>query len=232
LATGSGFRLEIFSKNWQAFFETYQGYRDQATRKTLENFKNGKGPQDSGSPSSDLGGAVRIAPRGYCYRGDRQGLVAASRAQTAMTPNHPHVIDSAEFLARVALKALGKIPPKKAIESVADENFNRAPFDRWVAEGLKSAGKETRAAISGFGQMCEVGAAFPSVIHLLVRYEENLKEALMQNVMAGGDSAARGMAAGMILGAYLGTEAIPADWLADLKSREAIMRALDRIDRL
>ena len=78
--------------------------------------------------------------------------------------------------------------------------------------------------------MCETGAAFPAVIHFLARYEDNLKEALVENVMAGGDSAARGMVTGMILGAHLGMNAIPADWLADLKNREAIMRVLDRID--
>ena len=56
LAGGSGFTLEAFSRNWQDFLKTYQGYKDQATRKTLENFQSGKGPRESGSPSSDLGG--------------------------------------------------------------------------------------------------------------------------------------------------------------------------------
>lgn len=231
LAGTSGFNLEDFAQNWQTFLKTYQGYKDQATRKTIENFKTGKGPYDSGSTSSDLGGSVRISPLVYRYRDDMDGLVAASRTQAAMTHNHPHVIDSAEFLARVAVKVLHNTPPEIAIKSVVDKNFNKAPFNQWVSAGLNSAGMETRAAISGFGQMCEVGAAFPSVIHLLVRYEDHLKEALVENVMAGGDSAARGMAVGMILGAYLGMEAIPADWLADLKSREAIMRALDQLDR-
>jgi ADP-ribosylglycohydrolase len=230
LAGSSGFNLDDFARTWQDFFKAYQGYMDQATRKTLENFKNGKGPQESGSSSSDLGGAARISPLVYLYRDDMDGLVAASRIQTAMTHNHPHVIDSAEFFTRVALKVLHKTSPKTAIESVVDENFNKAPFNQWVSDGLASAKMETRPAISGFGQMCEIGAAFPAVIHLLTRYEENLKEALVENVMAGGDSAARGMVAGMILGAYLGMDAIPADWRADLKDREAIMRALDRID--
>jgi len=80
--------------------------------------------------------------------------------------------------------------------------------------------------------MCEIGAAFPSVIHLLARYENDLKEALVENVMAGGDSAARGMAVGMILGAHLGMDAIPVDWLADLKSRPVILQRLDQLDRV
>lgn len=231
LAGGSGFNLEDFAQSWQDFFKTYQGYMDQATRKTLENFQKGKGPRESGSHSSDLGGAARISPLVYLYRDDLEGLVAASRAQTAMTHNQPQVIDSAEFFARVAAKVLHRTPPKTAVKSVVDENFNKAPYNQWVSEGFASANMETRAAISGFGQICEIGAAFPAVIHLLARYEDNLKEALVENVMAGGDSAARGMVTGMLLGAYLGMEAIPADWLADLKNRETIMRGLDRIDQ-
>jgi len=230
LAGNSGFNLEDFARAWQDFFKSYKGYIDKATRNTLENFQSGKGPRESGSPSSELGGAARISPLVYLYRDDMDGLVAASRAQTAMTHNNPYVIDSAEFFARVASKVLHGPPPGTAIKSVVDEHFNKAPYNQWVSEGLASAKMETRKAISGFGQMCDTGAAFPAVIHLLARYEDNLKEALVENVMAGGDSAARGMVTGMILGAYLGMEAIPADWLADLKNREAIMGMLDRIN--
>jgi len=230
LAESSVFKPDAFARNWQDFFKTYQGYVDQATRKTLENIRNGKGPLESGSSSSDLGGAARISPLVFLYRDDPDGFAAATRAQTAMTHNHSHVIDSAEFFARIAAKVLHRTPPGTAIQSVLAENFNRDPFKQWVSDGVASAGRETRVAISGFGQMCEIGAAFPAVIHLLTRYQDNLKEALVENAMAGGDSAARGMIAGMILGAYQGMDAIPADWLADLKCRETVKQMLDQLD--
>jgi len=56
-----------------------------------------------------------------------------------------------------------------------------------------------------------------------------LKEALVQSVMAGGDSAARCMTAGMVLGAHLGWEALPEEWVSGLRKRERIMELLDKI---
>ena len=77
--------------------------------------------------------------------------------------------------------------------------------------------------------MCDTAAALPGVIHLSTTYENDLETALVENVMAGGDSAARGMAIGMILGAHLGNEAIPANWLRDMKSTDRITELLAAI---
>lgn len=67
-----------------------------------------------------------------------------------------------------------------------------------------------------------------AVIHLIVKYENNLKEALTENVMAGGDSAARGLLAGMILDAHLGPDAVPEVWLSQLKRHPQIDCLLKR----
>ena len=39
------------------------------------------------------------------------------------------------------------------------------------------------------------------MIHLICKYEDNLQEGLIENAMAGGDSAARGLVIGAVLGA-------------------------------
>jgi ADP-ribosylglycohydrolase len=67
------------------------------------------------------------------------------------------------------------------------------------------------------------------VVHLIAKYENNLEEALVQSVMAGGDSAARGMLVGMVLGAHLGPESIPRKWLLKLVRRRDIETLLDQI---
>ncbi len=67
------------------------------------------------------------------------------------------------------------------------------------------------------------------MVHLIAKYENDLKEALIQSVMAGGDSAARGMLVGMVLGAHLGPDSLPMEWVSKLIDREKIEVLLDRI---
>lgn len=230
IAAAGGFDPDHFAGDWQAFFASYDGYVDAATKETLANISAGKDIRSVGSPSLDLAGASRIAPLAYRYRNDLEKLIACARAQTSFTHNSLPVVASAEFFGRLAFKVLGGETPLSAMQAIVDEGFQKEPFSRWIQRGLQSIEKETREAILDFGQMCEVEAAFPSVIHLIAKYEKNLKEALIENAMAGGDSAGRGLLLGMVLGAHLGMGAIPEAWLADLKAYSEVMALLGRMD--
>lgn len=226
VSANKGFDLEKSARSWKDFFDGYNGYFDYATKDTLKNLAAGKSPSESGSGSSDLGGTSRIAPLAYGYRENLDKLTAAARSQTAMTHNNQGVLDSSEFFARVVFTVLKGSAPVAAIkESLPDGGLGKL-----VQDGLESSGLETRKAIKGFGQMCDTAAGLPGVIHLIARYENNLKEALVENVMAGGDSAARGMLVGMVLGAHLGPAAIPSEWLAEMKRHQKISELLQIID--
>ena len=203
---------------------------DGATKATIEHIKAGKEPTAAGSDSDDFAGAARIAPIVYRYRDDLTQLMDSARAQTRITHNNQEVVDSAAFFGSVAFKVLAGERPLNAIELTLKEQFNREPYSKWVAEGIKSAENDTRQAMLDLGQMCEIQAAFPGVIHLITKYEDNLREGLIENGMAGGDSAGRGLAVGMVLGAYLGIDAIPPKWLSDLKAYREIVGLMDEID--
>ena len=229
VAENHGFDLNHFATSWQDFFKSYDGYIDGATKETLANFAAGKPPADAGSESDDLAGAARIAPLAYFYRHDNAAFIAAARTQTSITHNNQQVIESAEFFARVVIQVLAGKKPRAAIEQVHHEEFNRQPYGKWVKEGLDSIEKETRQAMLDFGQMCEIEAAFPGVIHLLARYEDDLQLGLIENAMAGGDSAGRGLMVGMVLGAHLGIEVIPSRWLSELRACQEINDLLNKI---
>ncbi len=231
LAERGGFDLEDFAEKWVARMRSYDGYVDGATRMTLRIFDFGEGPEQSGSNSNDLAGASRAAPLVFALRHDLPALVAAVRAQTKMTHNHAQVIEAAEFFARAAWGTLSGKPARLALEEAAEAGYGSAPVDRWLAAGLDSAGEDTVAAIGRFGRTCHIDEAMPGVIHLIARHEHDLRACLTQNVMAGGDSAARGMLAGMVCGACLDPAALPGAWLAGLRAREAIESDLRAIAR-
>jgi ADP-ribosylglycohydrolase len=231
LAARGGFDPEDFSGLWQQLFAGYKGYYDQATKGTLENLSLGKEPLEAGSTSNDLSGAARIAPLVYCLGHDEERLVLAARTQTDMTHRNSLTVDASGFFARVACRVLHGMRPVSALEEVSSTFFKGSRLQLWADKGIESCSGESVQTIKTFGQDCYTPDAFPSAIHLICRYENDLKEALVQNVMAGGDSAARGMAVGMILGAHLGMEAIPAEWIEGLKKGPEIEKLLDRIHR-
>ena len=229
LAVKMGFELDDFSRRWQGLFKDYDGYYDKATKATLDNLSRGMLPQDAGSSSSDLAGASRLAPLVFLYRDDLEALLVAAKTQTQMTHNDPAVIDSAEFFSRVSWMVLRGRTPLSAMEETAAQQFQNSPLLEWVEEGIRSKDAESIPTITRFGQSCHTAEAFPGIVHLAAKYERDLPEALIQAAMAGGDSAARGMAVGMILGAHLGEKSIPEHWLSGLKRREEILTFLDQI---
>ncbi len=229
LASQGSFQGEDFSARWKALFQDYPGYYDKATKATLKNLADGMAPRDAGSRSSDLAGASRVAPLVYSYQEDLDALIEAARDQTMMTHNQPQVIDAGVFFAHTAWLVLQGEDPVSAMEKVVEKRFAQSPIAQWFNDGLVSKDTDSVAAISKFGQSCHTDDALPGVVHLIAKYPANLEEALVQSVMAGGDSAARGMVVGMILGAHLGYEGIPSGWVSGLKRTEEIMQLLDRI---
>lgn len=223
------FDLDHFAQTWQSLFVDYKGYVDKATKSTLENFKDGKTSLNSGSPSSDLAGAARIAPLIYLYRQNAEKLDHSVKAQTAMTHNNEMVIACARFFGAVTLKTLKGNPPTDAVLQIADEEFSESPLSMLVQKGYASRHENTCNAISNFGQMCDYNAAFSGVIHIISKYSDDFKNAMVENAMAGGDSAARGMLSAMILGGYLGVEAIPLPWLEQMNAFSKIEQLLSKI---
>ena len=175
-ATGA-FEPDDFSMRWRALFTDYKGYFDQATKTTLQNFSRGEKPLDAGSSSSELAGASRISPLVCRYAQDLDALVSAARDQTRMTHHHPLVLDGAEFFARLCWKILQGDRPVSAIQDVTAERFNGSPLSEWAGRGLESKAEDSVDVIGRFGQSCHVDEVFPGVVHLIAKYEKELKEA-------------------------------------------------------
>jgi ADP-ribosylglycohydrolase len=227
LGGGKGFDANQFAHSWRNFFTTYEGYFDQATKSTLEGMAGGGDLTQSASSSDDLAGASRMAPLVAIYADDLDKLTQASRAQTAITHNDDRVIESAAFFAHTVFHVLNGQAPMEAVNGAVSAQFADSSIAPLITMGLESKDRGTRDTIAEFGQMCSVEAGLPGAIHLIARYPDDFKMAMVENVMAGGDSSARGMLAGMILGAANGITAIPDEWTAGLSAGERIRSFLE-----
>lgn len=230
LATHNGhFDIGEYSRDWQSFIAEYQGYFDHATKQTLKNIETGHGPDTCGSPSADLGGPARIAPLIYCYRENLGEMLTAVKAQTSFTHCGPGVLDGALFLARSCHDILHGATPREAFGHALTQNIDSPDLDLRLRKCLEPAQVDTRRQIKEFGQMCSIKAALPGAVYTVLKNENNLEEAFIETVMAGGDSSARGMVVGMLLGAYHGKDKIPSRWLDKLTKYNRIMTALNNL---
>ena len=212
----NGFELEDFAARWQALFDHYDGYLDKATKTALSHFQAGRSPAAAGSDSTDLGGAARMVPIALFHADDADKFIYCARQQTAMTHKHPLVLETARFFARAALETADGADPVTALRSAAEQLPSGSAVTDLVARGLASVDKQTSQVISGFGQACDTTEALPGTIHLIARYPKDLETALIENIMAGGDSSARGILCGFILGIHNGVDAVPRTWLEEM----------------
>jgi len=232
LAASGRFDIQDFARRWRDFWIDSSSYVDQATRQTLANMERAMEPDRAGSQSNDLAGAARIAPLIYLCGSDLAAVVQAAREQTAMTHHNGIVVDSAEFFARVTVGVLGGQKPVQAMKETASHSFASLPAKKWVETGLQTTNQDSVSAIQDLGKTCHAPHAFPGTVQIIARHENDLPGALIQCVMAGGDSAARGMLVGTVLGACHGINALPSQWTQALQARSEIQGLLEELDRL
>ncbi len=214
----SGFNPNRFKSYWISKMKDYTGYIDNATKESLDNYESGL---NYGSSSSELGGAARIAPILYFYQEPDKGIESCIE-QTAITHNSEKALACSAFFAKLVYRILEGENPSFAIKNLeAEFQFNHW-VHREIENAFKSISTNTREAIKKLGQSSECSEAFASTLHLILKYEGVFKTAMIENVRAGGDCAARGILTGMILGAYEGFEKLPKDWLLTMKSTKKI----------
>lgn len=215
LAEKNEFDKKSFRDFWELHMKKYDGYMDHAAKETLKMIEAG---EEWGSHSTGLAGASRIAPIIYCFPQEKG--IEYSKIQTKITHDNEQVITAAEFFARTAYRVLDGIKPHLAMEEVAEVMKNK-----WISENLKKAASlidtDIVEAVKKLGQSCNIEGAFPATVLLILKYSEDYEQGMIKNVMAGGDSAARGLIAGMIIGAYSETT-IPEKWLREMCSLERV----------
>jgi len=194
--------------------EGYNGYRDKATSKTLENIDEGMEVPNTGSGSLDLGGIARtpaILTWGLLNAVEEAVLRRETR-RFAVFSHGVRVAEVGEFFAVFARHlVLGK-NEESAWEAALAAAHWVEPFEFWNDKARESQQRRVPEAVKALGAGCGIEGAVPASLHLWMKFQDDPRRMLIENAMAGGDSAARGILLGMLCAAAYGSEWIPSDW--------------------
>lgn len=203
------FNVSDYIAFWKTKMESYKGYIDGATKATLENIDNKVMP--TGSASTDTSIIGRIAPL-LLVSNSKEAFLENVTDFVASTHNSKELIVASTFFASVLTAVLAGKGIDQAILELK-MGFD-STVQTYIDQGMASKSSNTLDAIRGFGAACDISGGFPSIIHLLSKYD-NLKEMLIYNAKAGGDTSGRAMIAAIIFMAQANKniDEIPPSWL-------------------
>lgn len=225
LTSRKSFDFTDFATRWRSLWEGYQDYQDHATKDTLARLLAGLSPEKAGSDSEELGGAARLGPLlAWIWQVGEplDAAIAVARLQTSLTHTSAIALDAAEFFTRVVYGVCEGAGVVAAVEKASGAYYHTLPANDMLSQARATLSQDFRAAAKHLGLACPASQAVPTTLALLLRHPDDLETAFRENVMAGGDSAARALVVGMVLGAQNGKSAMPERWIAELKNANQI----------
>ena len=188
--------------------------------------------------SKGRGGVMRAAPVGlYAWHNRHDPDIATATFDTAveiaaLTHGHPDGQAPAGALALLVLRLVEGVPLPEAVDEVMALLRDRS----WPGSTLAAitravdlahrGGEPSAAAVESLGAGWVGEEALAIAIYCALAAPD-LEQALILAVNHGGDSDSTGSITGNLLGASLGTGAIPARWLEPLELREEITAMAD-----
>jgi poly(ADP-ribose) glycohydrolase ARH3 len=180
-----------------------------------------------GEGSLGNGAAMRIAPLAVlCYEsGD---LYDRARLSAEVTHTHAVGIDGAAVQAAAVALAV-TLDPDRALDrrsfldSLTGQCRTPEMADKLVrVEWMLNNARSPAEAAAEFGHSVAVHESEPFAVFCFLHHPNSFVECILCASLNGGDRDTMAAMAGAISGAYLGCEALPAEWLRRLENRERI----------
>ena len=188
--------------------------------------------------SKGCGGVMRIAPVGFLYRaGEGIAVFRMGVEIAALTHGHPSGQLPAGVLA-AAIHAIvheGRALPE-ALDA-ATSILREAPaheetlYPLSAARELAEQGAPTAERVESLGGGWVAEEALAIAVYAALSFPDDLRAALVLAANHSGDSDSTAAICGQLLGAVLGEEALPADWLGGLEGRAVITQLADDFAR-
>ena len=222
----------------------YSGYFDSATRGTLENFNNhlevSKEPYNfqEGADDDQLATisvlAVLIAfyvARNDGLPEDPAELFEQVEILTRVRQNNDRAVAYCHSHTRLLLELLAGRDIHSSFHHVEEQLNTDAKLDREVRRKLREAfqlkHKSTVDATDLLGQSCPLICSFPSAVQATAKHNEDFETAILETARAGGDNAGRAAMIGGWIGARIGVEELPQEWIKKLNRSEEIFTILE-----
>ncbi len=216
------FDVAAYQGTFAAFFGpggAYQGYIDRVTRGALENI--GKEQSPSGIDDDQNPAITRLPAIVARYYDDENLTEILTKAMQVTNVNDVAAAYSNAF-ADVLMRVMRDEPLDTALDAAAEAADDLIKADLKLA--LTSTGTNAVDFAGEIGRACHLPTAGPVMFYIL-KHSGSYREAVEQNIRAGGDNAGRAILIGAIMGRVhgIGTEkGVPISWLLLLKDGHSI----------
>lgn len=180
--------------------------------------------------SKGCGGVMRVAPVGLFYSKKRAFKMAADFA--ALTHGHPSGYLSAGALAYIIASIISGADIESAVKDTLVElsryeNYEECYQALLGAIELFYSDTVPLEAIPKLGEGWVGEEALAISVYCALKYQGDIKNALAVAVNHNGDSDSIGAITGNILGAYLGINGIPNEWIEKVELKNEIYQIAD-----
>ena len=184
--------------------------------------------------SKGCGGVMRVAPIGMYFWKSPEEAYRYGEAASALTHSHKLGYQSGGALAMILAYIFNQHTLRESIQMTIDF-MKTQPYTQEMIDVIKKAVEvadhrlEGERAFSILGEGWVGEEALAIALWAALMYPDDLKKALLLSVNHSGDSDSTGCICGYIMGALLGTEAIPQEWLSVLELKDLIVKQAKEI---
>lgn len=156
-------------------------------------------------------------------------LHAVVDSAVRVTNNNEDAVAFGQASANIIEAAITTGDPARAVDAATHEQTGvAAPYLQQVQSSLD---RSTPDVTAEWGMACQLSIGFPSAMHCIAR-SGSFKEAVRQNIYAGGDSCGRSILIGAVMGACFGVgseKGVPEQWIDKITDSESIQQSVDRV---
>ena len=229
--------MKRFMDNY--FNEPWRGY-GPGPPKVFNLMKKGVTPVEAAASiypggSYGNGSAMRAAPIGLVFNDKRDEIRDAAYASSRITHTHVLAMEGAALQALAVALAVHMNPSLSfnghtfitdLIEFTQEATY-RQKLEK-CADMIQSPDNKYDV-IEYLGNSVAAPDSVPAAIYSFLRHHHSFKPTVIYAISLGGDTDTIASMAGAISGAYLGSDAIPEEWLEKLENRDYITELAEKL---